>query len=90
MQIRVSIASHPTLPLFHILYDGIGMFNHKDTLHSASWQAQLVGQKKWHICGPEEDQNMYVGSSFHISSEYLSVYTCSLISPTLSAQNYQV
>eukprot|EP01036_Dinobryon_divergens_P023418 gene23418-31762_t len=38
---------------------GGGMFNHKDTLHTSSWQIQLVGQKKWHICPPSQDEFMY-------------------------------
>jgi histone arginine demethylase JMJD6 len=36
-----------------------GMFLHKDTLHTASWQAQFSGEKRWHLCGPSEDSFMY-------------------------------
>lgn len=36
-----------------------GMFNHKDSLRTSSWQIQLVGSKKWHICGPSEEEYMY-------------------------------
>ena len=36
-----------------------GMFNHKDSLRTSSWQIQLYGRKKWHICGPDMDSFMY-------------------------------
>ena len=36
-----------------------GMFNHKDTLRTSSWQVQLTGSKKWHLCGPSENGKMY-------------------------------
>jgi len=29
---------------------GAGMFNHKDTLRTSSWQMQVEGRKKWHLC----------------------------------------
>ena len=38
---------------------GAGMFNHKDTLQSTSFQAQVRGRKRWHLCGSEQDGNMY-------------------------------
>lgn len=38
---------------------GAGMFNHQDTLRTASWQLQLVGSKKWHLCGPEQSSFLY-------------------------------
>lgn len=39
---------------------GAGMFNHKDTLRVASYQLQLHGIKRWHLCyGPTQDRNMY-------------------------------
>ena len=31
------------------------MFNHKDTLMTSSFQYQLVGRKKWHLCSPAND-----------------------------------
>ena len=34
---------------------GGGMFNHKDTLMTSSFQYQLVGRKKWHLCSPAND-----------------------------------
>ena len=36
-----------------------GMFNHADTLSTGSWQVQLAGKKKWHICPPSEAGRMY-------------------------------
>lgn len=36
-----------------------GMFNHKDTLQTSSWQVQLVGRKRWHICPPSQDPYLY-------------------------------
>ena len=36
-----------------------GMFNHRDILRSSSFQAQLVGKKRWHLCGPSQDMFMY-------------------------------
>jgi hypothetical protein len=38
---------------------GAGMFHHQDTLRTASWQLQLVGAKKWHLCGPEQTPFLY-------------------------------
>lgn len=31
---------------------GAGMFNHRDQLPTASWQLQLRGSKRWHLCPP--------------------------------------
>ena len=36
-----------------------GMFNHKDYLPTASYQIQLEGRKKWHLCSPYNDPYMY-------------------------------
>jgi len=36
-----------------------GMFNHKDYLPTASFQIQLEGEKKWHLCAPDQDEFMY-------------------------------
>jgi ribosomal protein L16 Arg81 hydroxylase len=30
------------------------MFNHKDTLRTSSWQMQVSGRKKWHLCDNTE------------------------------------
>lgn len=38
---------------------GAGMFNHRDILRSSSFQAQVVGTKRWHLCAPSQDQYMY-------------------------------
>jgi hypothetical protein len=38
------------------------MFNHMDTLRTASFQIQLSGIKRWHICGPSENHKMYEAS----------------------------
>ena len=38
---------------------GSGMFNHQDTLRTASWQAQIQGSKRWHICSPEQSPYLY-------------------------------
>jgi len=42
-----------------IAEQGAGMFNHRDYLQSASYQIQLVGRKKWHLCAPSEDSYLY-------------------------------
>lgn len=36
-----------------------GMFNHKDTLKTSSWQIQVRGRKRWHLCSPLDDHRMY-------------------------------
>ena len=41
-----------------------GMFSHKDILQTASWQAQVVGSKKWHLCGPSQDDFLYSAGDF--------------------------
>lgn len=38
---------------------GAGMFLHKDTLRTSSWQGQLVGRKRWHICSDSESEYLY-------------------------------
>ena len=36
---------------------GAGMFLHADTLRTSSWQLQIRGRKKWHLCnGPGGQQ----------------------------------
>jgi hypothetical protein len=39
--------------------EGAGMFNHRDILRSSSWQAQISGRKRWHVCDPSQDDYMY-------------------------------
>jgi tetratricopeptide (TPR) repeat protein len=34
---------------------GAGMFNHKDTLQTLSYQIQAQGGKLWHLCSPTQD-----------------------------------
>ena len=38
---------------------GAGMFNHKDTLRTASWQAITAGGKRFHICDSTMDPYIY-------------------------------
>lgn len=40
-----------------------GMFNHKDTLRTASWQLQLSGDKLWHLCSSANDKFLYDASA---------------------------
>lgn len=40
-----------------------GMFNHKDTLQTSSWQLQIQGRKLWHLCPPSEDGKMYAAGA---------------------------
>ena len=35
------------------------MFNHKDYLQSSSFQFQLIGSKRWHVCPPSENSKLY-------------------------------
>jgi len=35
------------------------MFNHQDTLRTSSFQAQVKGRKKWHVCGPDQTRFLY-------------------------------
>lgn len=37
---------------------GAGMFNHQDTLKTASYQLQLAGTKTWHICHPDQSPHL--------------------------------
>ena len=48
--------------------DHAGMFNHRDILRSSSFQAQLVGSKRWHLCGPSEDSSMYAAGDINTFS----------------------
>lgn len=41
---------------------GAGMFNHIDVLRSASWQAQVHGAKRWHICAPDQSRYLSAGT----------------------------
>ena len=36
---------------------GAGFFNHSDGLYTASWHAQIVGDKWWHICGSRDGEH---------------------------------
>jgi hypothetical protein len=38
---------------------GAGMFNHQDSLHGASFQIQIEGRKKWHLCPDSESPYLY-------------------------------
>lgn len=38
---------------------GAGMFNHQDSLHGASFQIQLIGRKKWHLCADDQSKYLY-------------------------------
>jgi len=38
---------------------GAGMFNHQDVLRTASYQAQLAGSKRWHLCDPSQSRYLY-------------------------------
>jgi len=35
------------------------MFNHQDVLRTASFQAQLYGSKRWHLCSPTQSPFLY-------------------------------
>ena len=45
---------------------GSGMFGHKDILRTSSWQAQVTGYKRWHLCSPSQDKYMYVSHTLLI------------------------
>mgnify|MGYP003763105027 CR=1 FL=1 len=38
---------------------GAGMFGHRDILQTSSWQVQISGYKRWHVCSPAQDKFMY-------------------------------
>jgi tetratricopeptide (TPR) repeat protein len=38
---------------------GAGMFNHQDVLRTSSWQAQVAGKKRWHLCHPSQGKFLY-------------------------------
>ena len=38
---------------------GAGMFNHADSLRTGSWQLQLQGRKRWHLCSPSQSPFLY-------------------------------
>lgn len=38
---------------------GAGMFNHWDVIRTSSWQVQVSGHKRWHICAPAQRSFMY-------------------------------
>jgi len=46
---------------------GAGMFLHPDTLRTSSWQLQIRGRKRWHLCpgrgGPEKAASTYCGAA---------------------------
>jgi hypothetical protein len=39
--------------------EGAGMFNHYDVLPTASFQVQVHGAKRWHICAPDQRSFLY-------------------------------
>ena len=46
---------------------GAGMFLHADTLRTSSWQLQIRGSKRWHLCpgpgGPQAAAHTYCGAA---------------------------
>lgn len=52
---------------FFVLYcdavQGAGMFNHQDVLRTASFQAQLFGSKRWHLCSPSQSRFLYAAGT---------------------------
>lgn len=43
---------------------GAGMFGHWDVLATASWQFQVSGAKRWHICAPDQRPNLGDAAEF--------------------------
>jgi hypothetical protein len=39
--------------------EGAGMFAHQDLLRASSYQIQLYGSKRWHLCSDHETKNLY-------------------------------
>lgn len=39
--------------------NGSGMFFHPDGIATATYQVQVVGRKRWTVCGPDQRANMY-------------------------------
>ena len=39
------------------------MFNHQDVLRTASFQAQLFGSKRWHLCSPSQSRFLYAAGT---------------------------
>lgn len=39
--------------------EGAGMFNHYDVLPTASFQLQVHGAKRWHVCAPDQRPFLY-------------------------------
>lgn len=54
--------------------ENAGMFNHRDTLSTSSWQIQLKGEKRWHICSPEEEIHLYTAGAVDCFSPDYSKY----------------
>jgi hypothetical protein len=57
---------------------GAGMFNHKDTLRSASWQAITAGKKRFHICDSAMDQFIYKAADVDTFAPDYSKYPLAL------------
>jgi hypothetical protein len=51
---------------------GGGMFNHKDTLMTSSFQYQLMGRKKWHLCSPANDRMMEAAGGNNVEQNMFS------------------
>jgi len=59
---RASLANFVGLMRWFIVYvgeSGGGMFNHFDRHMTSAWQVQVRGQKRWHMCGPDQTPYMY-------------------------------
>jgi hypothetical protein len=50
------------------------MFNHQDVLRTASYQAQVAGSKRWHLCAPSESGYLYQAGTLDVFDPDYSLY----------------
>jgi len=58
---------------------GAGMFNHKDTLRTASWQVIFQGPKRMQLCPPSSDPHIYQAGDLDTFVRPLAMDECFLV-----------
>mmetsp|Transcript_42162 Transcript_42162/g.112500 ORF Transcript_42162/g.112500 Transcript_42162/m.112500 type:complete len:178 (+) Transcript_42162:174-707(+) len=81
---------------------GAGMFNHSDSLLTASWHAHLMGEKWWYVCGYLLDgsqqcyedylvpgETLYYGKHWYHETQNIVTPTMTITDTVAHADNFE-